>query len=120
MRGPYRTGAESFGFGKGRGCIPHHRQALAFRSGGQFPGFFLPPWHENFQKRLIKSPKPYFYDVGLTGYLAGITEEKQWETHPLRGPFFETMVVGDLVKKSFPAPRRSDWFFLVKSRRAGG
>ncbi len=73
--------------------------------------FFLPPWHENFQKRLIKSPKLYFYDVGLAGYLAGISEEKQWETHPLRGPFFETMVVSDLIKKSSSAPQRSEWFF---------
>jgi len=39
--------------------------------------FFLPPWHENYQKRLVKSPKLYFYDCGLAGYLAGISSAVQ-------------------------------------------
>ncbi len=73
--------------------------------------FFLPPWYDNFQKRLVKSSKLYFYDVGLAGFLAGITEARQWETHPQRGAFFETMVVSDLVKKSQSSGCRSEWFF---------
>jgi hypothetical protein len=73
--------------------------------------YLLPPWHENYQKRLVKSPKLYFYDVGLAGYLAGIRESGQWATHPLRGAFFETMVVSDLIKSSQAAAPDTEWFF---------
>ena len=73
--------------------------------------FFLPPWHENYQKRLVKSPKLYFFDVGLAGHLVGITAASQWETHPLRGAFFETMVVSDLVKQGLSSAVRPEWFF---------
>lgn len=73
--------------------------------------FFLPPWHENYQKRLVKSPKLYFYDCGLAGYLAGITSREQWQTHPLRGAFFETMVVSEQIKRSAPHAVPSRWYF---------
>ncbi len=73
--------------------------------------FLLPPWHENFQKRLVKSPKLYFLDVGLAGSLVGISQADQWATHPLRGAFFETMVVADLVKQSWAGQLGSQWFF---------
>jgi predicted AAA+ superfamily ATPase len=72
---------------------------------------FLPPWHENFQKRLVKSPKLYFYDVGLASHLLGITQASQWETHPLRGAFFETMVVSDMVKKGLSSSLRPEWYY---------
>ena len=73
--------------------------------------FFLQPWHENFSKRLVKSPKMYFYDVGLAGYLAGIMSREQWETHPLRGPFFETLVISDIVKGSLALKKRIQWYY---------
>jgi len=46
--------------------------------------FRLPPFHANISKRLIKSPKLYFYDVGLAAYLMGITAPEQISTHPMR------------------------------------
>jgi predicted AAA+ superfamily ATPase len=73
--------------------------------------FFLPPWHDNFNKRLVKSPKLYFYDVGLAGYLLGISTPAQWQTHPLRGAFFETLVISDRVKRGLAAPRPPAWYF---------
>jgi hypothetical protein len=73
--------------------------------------FFLHPWHENFSKRLVKSPKLYFFDVGLAGHLAGLMSADQWATHPLRGPFFETLVVSDIIKTSFASPQKIEWFF---------
>jgi len=60
--------------------------------------FLLPPHHANFSKRLIKSPKLYFYDTGLLCWLLGIQEADQLAAHPLRGSIFETMVVSELVK----------------------
>lgn len=62
---------------------------------------FLEPWHANLNKRLTKAPKLYFTDVGLAASLIGITEPTQLATHPLRGPLFETMVVGEFLKDMF-------------------
>ena len=47
---------------------------------------------------MVKTPKLYFYDVGLASRLLGIQEEAQIRTHPLRGNLFENMVVADLLK----------------------
>lgn len=61
----------------------------------------LPPYFENFGKRLIKSPKLYFFDVGLACFLLDIEEPKQLERDPLRGNLFENMIVMDLFKTRF-------------------
>ncbi len=53
--------------------------------------FLLQPFHANIGKRLVKSPKIYFYDVGLASWLLGIEEQRQIATHPLRGGLFENM-----------------------------
>jgi predicted AAA+ superfamily ATPase len=60
--------------------------------------FQLRPHHANFNKRLIKAPKLYFYDTGLQCWLLGIQTADQLSTHPLRGSIFETFVVGELIK----------------------
>ena len=62
--------------------------------------FELQPYYRNFQKRIVKSPKLYFYDSGLAAWLIGIREPGQIATHPLRGHLFETMVVTDIIKRS--------------------
>jgi hypothetical protein len=59
--------------------------------------FVLRPHHKNFSKRLIKSPKLYFYDTGLACSLLKITPE-QLTSHYLRGGLFENMVLADLYK----------------------
>ncbi len=61
----------------------------------------LQPYHENINKRLIKSPKLYFYDVGLAIYLLGIEDPRQLTRDPLRGALFENMVIIELVKQRF-------------------
>ena len=60
--------------------------------------FRLPPFHANIRKRLVKSPKLYFYDVGLAAHLMGIEGADQVATHPLRGALFENMVVVEVMK----------------------
>lgn len=60
--------------------------------------FRLPPFHANIRKRLVKSPKLYFYDVGLAAHLIGIEGADQVATHPLRGALFENMVVVEALK----------------------
>ena len=61
----------------------------------------LPSFHDNINKRLIKSPKLYFYDTGLASYLLGIESSGQMERDPLKGALFENMVVMEIVKQRF-------------------
>lgn len=58
----------------------------------------LPPFHENFNKRVVKAPKLYLLDVGLMCRLLALRNPEDAATHPLRGAIFETMVVGELCK----------------------
>ncbi len=60
--------------------------------------FLLNPWHGNVSKRLIKSPKLYFYDTGLACRLLQIRNSKDLISHPLRGNLFETMIVSEAMK----------------------
>lgn len=58
----------------------------------------LPPFYENIKKRMIKSPKLYFYDVGLASYLLGIDDKVQMSRDPLRGSLFKNMVIMEMIK----------------------
>jgi predicted AAA+ superfamily ATPase len=58
----------------------------------------LPPHRRNFGKRLVKTPKLYFYDSGLSGWLAGVENPGQLATGVMRGPLFETWAVSEFVK----------------------
>ena len=60
--------------------------------------FLLQPHYRNFNKRLIKAPKLYFYDTGLACSLLGIENKKQLETHYLKGSLFESFVISELSK----------------------
>ncbi len=60
--------------------------------------YLLPPYFENIKKRITKSPKLYFYDVGLVSYLLGIEEISHVGNHPLRGALFENMVINEYLK----------------------
>lgn len=61
--------------------------------------FLLPPYYANIRKRLVKSPKLYFCDVGLASYLIGIDDPSQVATHPLRGQLFENIAVTEALKQ---------------------
>jgi uncharacterized protein len=63
--------------------------------------FLLQPYHGNFNKRLIKSPKLYFYDSGLACSLLGIQTVDQLHDHYLRGSIIESMVISDIVKHHY-------------------
>jgi len=58
----------------------------------------LPPHHENFSKRIIKSPKIYFLDTGLLCYLLRIRETEDIPVHPLKGAIFENFVFSEIYK----------------------
>lgn len=71
----------------------------------------LQPHHKNFNKRLVKTPKLYFYDTGLAAWLQGIQSAEQLITHPARGALFETWVVAELIKYRFNAALTSNLYF---------
>lgn len=80
--------------------------------------FRLPPFFRNIGKRLVKTPKIYFYDTGLACYLLGIEKEEQLATHPLRGVLFENMVILNFVKQRFNAGKVPHlYFYRDKSQR---
>lgn len=60
--------------------------------------FKLYPYYENFGKRVIKSPKIYFTEIGLATYLLGIENINQVSRDPLIGNLFENLVVIEAVK----------------------
>ncbi len=78
--------------------------------------FRLPPFHANVRKRLVKTPKLYFYDVGLAAHLIGIERPDQIATHPLRGPLFENMVAVEILKQRFNLGRAANLSFFRDSR----
>lgn len=61
--------------------------------------FKLPPYFSNVSKRVVKSPKIYFTDVGLAAWLIGLNSPEQVARDPLRGQLFENMVVSDIRKQ---------------------
>lgn len=60
--------------------------------------FTLQPFHQNFNKRLIKMPKLYFYDTGLACILLGLENEDQIKTHYLKGALFENLMILEVLK----------------------
>lgn len=63
--------------------------------------FLLQPYYKNFNKRLIKMPKLYFYDTGLACSCLGIQNKAQLDSHYLRGSLFESFVLTEIVKYKF-------------------
>jgi predicted AAA+ superfamily ATPase len=77
--------------------------------------YLLPPWYDNISKRLIKSPKLYFYDVGLASYLLGVRNKRHLIAHPLRGNLFENMIVSELLKTNFNRGADIDLYYFRDS-----
>lgn len=71
----------------------------------------LPPYHRNFGKRLVKTPKLYFIDTGLACWLLGIRDETVLALHPLRGELFENWVVSEFLKARYHAGLPTDLYF---------
>ncbi|WP_375446465.1 ATP-binding protein [uncultured Fibrella sp.] len=63
--------------------------------------YLLPPHYENFSKRLIKSPKLYFYDTGLVCSLLGLRRADLLESFYMRGNLFENLVVSEVLKHAY-------------------
>lgn len=73
--------------------------------------FRLQPHFKNFNKRIIKSPKLYFYDTGLLCFLLRIQSPEQLSTHPLRGEIFENWVISEYFKLYFSQGKEPALYF---------
>ncbi len=72
----------------------------------------MPPYFENFGKRLIKSPKVYFADTGLACFLLGIDSRAELERSAFLGPLFECFVASEIAKLQAGAGRRRELYFF--------
>jgi uncharacterized protein len=77
--------------------------------------FKLPPYFDNLGKRVIKSPKYYFTDVGLLCFILGIRKEEQVSRDPLVGSIFENLVVLECLKARYHRGQMSDLYFFRDS-----
>jgi len=73
--------------------------------------YLLKPHFQNFNKRLVKTPKLYFFDPGLAAWLLGIQKPEQLSIHSARGALFETFVVSELLKSRFNAGLEPNIYF---------
>lgn len=73
--------------------------------------FLLPPFFNNYGKRIIKSPKIYFYDVGLVNYLVGIKDTDFLLKGPMAGTLFEAAVVSEIIKAEYSKGVRPELYF---------
>ncbi len=71
----------------------------------------LRPYHANFGKRLIKSPKLYFLDTGLLCYLLRIQSPADLRLHASRGAIFESFVISELIKSFLHQGKEPDLYF---------
>ena len=79
--------------------------------------YLLKPYHNNFNKRLVKSPKLYFCDTGLAASLLGMENARQMDTHYLRGELFENMVIMEFIKQEYAQGREPNISFWRDSNQ---
>ena len=76
----------------------------------------VPPYYENFGKRLIKSPKLYFTDSGLACHLLGLETQRDLERSPFLGPLFEGFVAAEIVKQQVNQGKRRELYYFRDQR----
>ncbi|MGH9598316.1 MAG: ATP-binding protein, partial [Terracidiphilus sp.] len=72
----------------------------------------VPPYFENFGKRLVKSPKIYWGDAGLACHLLGLQSQAELERSPFMGPIFEGFVAAEILKAQVNRGRRKELYFF--------
>ncbi|PKL14011.1 MAG: AAA family ATPase [Spirochaetae bacterium HGW-Spirochaetae-8] len=94
-------------------CGITHNTAKAWLSVLESTGIvlLLKPYHNNYGKRLVKSPKLYFIDTGLLCRLLGIQNDEQLFLHPNRGNIFESFVVAEMLKTRLNTGITPELFF---------
>lgn len=76
-----------------------------------FIAFRLSSYHTNFSKRIVKTPKIYFYDTGLLAYLLGIRSVQDLEVHFAKGQLFENFIILERIKQSWNFKTHEHYYF---------
>lgn len=79
--------------------------------------FTLEPWHNNLSKRVVKTPKLYFYDTGLLCHLLGIRNKEALLTSPYKGAIFENYVLLECLKTHKSLGRNMNYYFWRDSNQ---
>lgn len=77
--------------------------------------FLLPPYYENFSKRIVKTSKLYFYDTGLASFLLGLRQPEDLDDPTLIGSLFENLVIADVLKKNHHQYLLREYWFWQSS-----
>jgi predicted AAA+ superfamily ATPase len=91
--------------------VPTIRSWLSILEAGRII-YLLPPYYVNLGKRITKTPKIYFLDIGLVCYLTGIKDQEHLLKGPLAGPLFENFCVQETIKLFFNRGRRGNLYYL--------
>lgn len=73
--------------------------------------FLLPPYYNNYNKRITKSPKVYFYDNGLVAYLMGIETKEHYLQGPMAGTLFENYIISEIMKRELHHQTFAELYF---------
>jgi len=73
--------------------------------------FLLYPYFENFNKRIVKTPKLYFYDTGLAAHLTNQTNPEKLKISSNKGHLFENMVIAELIKRNEHNYKQKEFWF---------
>jgi predicted AAA+ superfamily ATPase len=77
--------------------------------------YLLQPWHNNMNKRIVKSPKLYFYDTGLLSHLLGIKSSSALQKHTAYGSIFENWIITEIKKNNFNAGLNEGMYYFRDS-----
>jgi len=80
--------------------------------------YLLLPYHNNFNKRVVKSPKIYFTDTGLSCYLARWNSPESLMTGAMNGAYFETFVINEIIKSYINDGKEVELYFFRDSNGA--
>ena len=97
----------------GNDCGVSHKTVAAWLSvlEAGYVVFLLQPHHQNFGKRLVKTPKLYFHDTGLAAHLLGIHNAEHMGIHSARGALFENLVISELLKRRYNQGLSANLYF---------
>ena len=76
-----------------------------------FIAFRLQPYYQNFSKRVVSTPKVYFYDIGLAAHLLGIGSLAQLNVHFAKGSLFENLIINELQKNILNQGKQPHFYF---------
>ena len=77
--------------------------------------FLLEPYYNNLGKRVVKSPKIYFYDTGLISYLTGIVTFDMYNNGPMSGAIFENYIISEILKELVHSKLNKELFYYRTS-----